>query len=122
MIPILEKGKNNFRQLRPLYDYAFVRFGTNYSQDNRFLQEGGREELKRKIEAAKLKEEHDAGQKGERLPEHFESTDEQIKTYLKAAKEKQGQDESENDRNGSLEIQELEKNSTPQKPLRNTPD
>ncbi|OFZ26812.1 MAG: hypothetical protein A2381_06635 [Bdellovibrionales bacterium RIFOXYB1_FULL_37_110] len=56
MIQFLEKGKNNLIYLVPLYEYAFFKYGTNFSKMDKFRKETSEELLKRKIEEEKQKE------------------------------------------------------------------
>lgn len=54
IIQFLERGKDNFVRLAPLYSYAYNKFGTNFSSSEQILKENVNEEFKRK-----LKEEQD---------------------------------------------------------------
>ena len=56
MIQFLEKGKNNLIYLIPLYEYAFSKYGTNFSKVEKFRKETSEELLKRKIEEEQQKE------------------------------------------------------------------
>jgi len=56
MIQFLEKGKNNLIYLVPLYEYAFYKYGTNFSKMDKFRKETSEELLKRKIREEEQKE------------------------------------------------------------------
>lgn len=48
VIHFLERGQDNFRKLKPLYDYAYRRYGTNFSTKDILRRESDEERLKRK--------------------------------------------------------------------------
>lgn len=97
IILFLERGKSNLKFLKPFYEYAFKKFGSNLSENNEFLLETPEEKLKRK-----MKEELEGEIKKEetttapRFEGNFSNPDEKIKFYLQKAKEgKKNSDDSE---------------------------
>lgn len=97
IILFLERGKSNLKFLKPFYEYAFKKFGSNLSADNEFLLETPEEKLKRKmkeeLEGEIKKEESSTTSKFEGS---FSNPDEKIKYYLQKAKEgKTNSDDSE---------------------------
>lgn len=97
IILFLERGKSNLKFLKPFYEYAFKKFGSNLSGDNEFLLETAEEKLKRRmkedLETEIKKEETAVAPKYEG---QFGSPDEKIKYYLQKAKEgKTNSDDSE---------------------------
>jgi ABC-type Fe3+/spermidine/putrescine transport system ATPase subunit len=92
----LEKGQSNLKYLKPFYEYAYKRFGTNLSSDNELLMEDADQKLKRKmkdeLESEVKKEEHISGPK---FDEVTTDSNEKIKMNLQKAKEnKTNSDES----------------------------
>lgn len=88
IILFLERGKSNLKFLKPFYEYAYKKFGSNFSSANDLLLETADEKLKR------LMTEELAGEvkKEERMDSakfdgNFSTPDEKIKYYLKKAKE-----------------------------------
>lgn len=97
IILFLERGKSNLKFLKPFYEYAYKKFGSNLSSDNDMILETAEEKLKRRIkeelESEVKKEEQTNNPKYEG---NFSSPDDKIKFYLKKAKEtKSNSDESE---------------------------
>lgn len=88
IILFLERGKSNIKFLKPFYEYAFKKFGSNLSADNEFLLETADEKLKRRmkeeLEGEIKKEENE---KAPKFEGNFNSPDEKIKFYLQKAKE-----------------------------------
>jgi len=88
IILFLERGKLNLKYLKPFYEYAFKRFGTNLSNDDEVLLDTADEKLKRR-----MKEELDSEVKKEEqlknptFEGNFNTPEEKIKFYLKKAKE-----------------------------------
>lgn len=88
IILFLERGKQNLKYLKPFYEYAYKKFGSNLSGTSEILLETAEEKLKRK-----LKEELENEIKKEEMlnkPKFegsFNSPDEKIKFYLQKAKE-----------------------------------
>ena len=96
IILFLEKGQSNLKYLKPFYEYAYKRFGTNLSSDNELLMEDADQKLKRKmkdeLESEVKKEEHISGPK---FDEVTTDSNEKIKMNLQKAKEnKTNSDES----------------------------
>ncbi|MGZ3787237.1 MAG: hypothetical protein ACXVLQ_01870 [Bacteriovorax sp.] len=97
IILFLERGKSNLKFLRPFYEYAFKRFGSNLSSADEFRLETADEKLKRRmkeeLEGEIKKEETENRPKFEG---NFSNPDEKIKFYLQKAKEsKTNSDDSE---------------------------
>ena len=97
IILFLERGKSNLKYLKPFYEYAYKKFGSNLSGENDLLLETSDELLKRKmkeeLENEVKKEEEINTLKNEG---NFSSPDEKIKFYLQKAKEKKtNSDDSE---------------------------
>lgn len=97
IILFLERGKSNLKFLKPFYEYAYKRFGSNLSAENDQLLESADEKLKRKV-----KEELEGEVRSEEAKNNpqnegnFSSPDEKIKFYLQRAKEnKNNSDDSE---------------------------
>lgn len=89
IILFLERGKSNLKFLKPFYEYAYKKFGSNLSGVGEVLLETADEKLKRKV-----KEELESEIKKEEMlnsPKfegNFSSPDDKIKFYLQKAKEK----------------------------------
>lgn len=97
IILFLERGRSNLKFLKPFYEYAFKKFGSNLSAESDVLLETPEEKLKRKV-----KQELESEIKKEELTNrasfegNFSSPDEKIKYYLQKAKEnKNNSDDSE---------------------------
>ena len=88
IIYFLERGSLNLKYLRPFYEYAFKKFGSNFSGEDGNLAESIEEKLKRKakeeLEKEITSEEQNSNPKFEG---NFNSSDEKIKYYLQKAKE-----------------------------------
>lgn len=88
IILFLERGKSNLKFLKPFYEYAYKKFGSNFSGEKELLLETADEKLKRR-----MKEELENEVKKEELKNNakfegnFSSPDEKIKFYLQKAKE-----------------------------------
>lgn len=88
MISFLERGKSKRLFLDPLYDYGYLRHGTNFSKDMERLKETQDEKLKRKVE-------EEEGLIRKKLKDitildevdKFDSEEEKIKFYLQKAKD-----------------------------------
>jgi len=97
IILFLERGKSNLKFLKPFYEYAFKKFGSNLSADNEFLLETPDEKLKRRMKEElenEIKKEENAN--APKFEGNFSTPDDKIKFYLQKAKEgKQNSDESE---------------------------
>jgi hypothetical protein len=97
IILFLERGTLNLKYLRPFYEYAYKKFGSNFSGANDVLEETADQKLKRKVklelESEVKKEEMENKQKFEG---HFSSPEEKINYFLQKAKEnKNNSDDSE---------------------------
>ncbi len=88
IILFLERGKSNLKFLKPFYEYAYKKFGSNLSSDNEFLLETASEKLKRRmkedLESEVKKEEQILAPK---YDGKFDSPEEKIKYNLQKAKE-----------------------------------
>jgi len=97
IILFLERGKSNLKFLKPFYEYAFKKFGSNLSADNEFLLETPDEKLKRRMKEElenEIKKEENAN--APKFEGNFSTPDDKIKFYLQKAKEgKQNSDDSE---------------------------
>lgn len=93
MIRYLERGRADSIQIRPLYDYAYTQYGTNFSEMDFYRKENTDQFLKRKAEEEMEKEkEEDVLEK----KDHFESEEEKIKAYLNNAKNSKNKDQNQN--------------------------
>ncbi len=89
MIRFLEKGKDHQYQTAPLYEYAYRKFGSNFSTREDTVKEDSESRLKRKITEELEKQISDEEKK--KLPDadgNFQSEDAKMNYYLKKAKEK----------------------------------
>ncbi len=88
IILFLERGKSNLKYLKPFYEYAYKRFGSNFSTGTEYLLESAEEKLKRKMKEeleGEIKKEEQA--KGPQFEGNFSNPDEKIKYYLQKAKD-----------------------------------
>ncbi len=88
IILFLERGKSNLKFLKPFYEYAFKKFGSNLSADNEFLLETPDEKLKRRMKEEleqEIKKEENAN--APKFEGNFSSPEDKIKFYLQKAKE-----------------------------------
>lgn len=98
IILFLERGQSNLKFLKPFYEYAYKKFGTNLSGESDLLLETPDEKLKRKV---KDELELEVKKEQERLntPKfegNFNTKEEKIKYYLQKAKDtKTNSDDSE---------------------------
>ena len=88
IIMFLERGKSNLKFLKPFYEYAYKRFGSNLSSGNDALMETAEEKLKRRVKE-ELEEEvkKEEQKKNAQFEGNFGSPEEKIKYYLQKAKE-----------------------------------
>lgn len=89
MIRFLEKGKDHQYQTAPLYEYAYRKFGSNFSTREDTVKEDSESRLKRKMTEELEKQISDEEKK--KLPDadgNFQSEDAKMNYYLKKAKEK----------------------------------
>ncbi len=87
IILFLERGKLNLKFLKPFYEYAFKRFGTNLSSEEEVLLETADEKLKRRMKDeldSEVKKEDQ--QKNPTFEGNFTTPEEKIKYYLNKAK------------------------------------
>jgi hypothetical protein len=88
MISFLERGKGNEKNLAPLYDYAYEKYGTSFSIREDTLRESAPERLKRKLreeveeEVRKAREAQTTTTDGD-----FQSEDAKVEYYLQKAKD-----------------------------------
>lgn len=88
MIQFLERGKDNLHYLRPLYAYAYSKYGSSFSKIDQQLKEKAEEEFKRKLEDERQKEIKDAMDKAvQDIDLNTLSPEERINYRLKKAKE-----------------------------------
>lgn len=88
MIQFLERGKDNLHYLRPLYAYAYSKYGTSFSKIDQQLKEKAEEEFKRKLEEERQKEIKEAMDKAvQDIDLSKLSPEERINYRLKKAKE-----------------------------------
>ncbi|MBC7538298.1 MAG: hypothetical protein H7281_05730 [Bacteriovorax sp.] len=89
IILFLERGKSNLKFLKPFYEYAYKKFGSNLSSENDVLLETADEKLKRRmkeeLEGEVKKEEQSSS--NPKFEGNFSTPDEKIKFYLQKAKE-----------------------------------
>jgi hypothetical protein len=97
MIQYLEKGKGNFHQLNPLYEYAYRHYGTTLSSVQKKQIETPDAKLKRKVKEEDKKEYDD---EVERPVEDKDPPDHRtrIKQMVKEAKEKKINTDEQEDR------------------------
>ncbi len=87
MIHFLERGRDNFGYLRPLYDYALKKFGTTLSSRLDKIEDA-QSRLERKISEEGQKEILEAKEQKITSPEeNFQSQEDKMQFYLKRAKE-----------------------------------
>lgn len=103
IILFLERGKSNLKFLKPFYQYAYKKFGSNLSSGEDMVLETVEEKLKRKIkeelEIEIKKEDQKHILKAEAV---FNNSDEKIKYFLQKAKE----NKTNSDDNDRILIQE----------------
>jgi hypothetical protein len=89
MIFYLERGQRNVAQLKPLYKFAFKRFGKTFTQKAIFNEKEDQEiVLQRKIEIENMAKASEAAREKEKPPIEADLTpDEKMNLYLKKAKE-----------------------------------
>ena len=89
MVFYLERGKNTFTQLKPIYAFGMKYFGKTFSTRNVFTDNDDPNiVLQRKIELEKIEKSHEAQkEKGKSPVEPDLTPDEKMNLYLKKAKE-----------------------------------
>ncbi len=88
MISFLERGEQNIKFLKPLYEFAFKKYGTNFSSTEELIIESANEKVKRK--AREELEKEIQSEKNKIAPKQegvFENEDEKIKYFLQKAKD-----------------------------------
>ena len=97
IISFLERGKANLKFLKPFYEYAYKKFGSNLSGESEVLLETPEEKLKRSVKEELEKEVKKEEQRNNaKFDGNFSSPEEKIKFYLQKAKEnKTNSDDSE---------------------------
>ena len=98
MIQFLERGKENNTHLQPLYEYAYKKYGSNYSTDGKTLKETAQKRLERKT-AEEIENEMEKERKRnlDNIEGSFESDEQRIKFFLQKAKDEGGNiDDKEN--------------------------
>lgn len=91
MIQFLERGKENIVHLQPLYEYAYRKYGSNYSKEGKVLKETAQKRLERKT-AEELENEMEKERKRnlDNIEGKFESEEDKIKFFLQKAKDDGG--------------------------------
>lgn len=98
MIRFLEKGKDYSLQTTPLYEYAYRKFGSNFSTREDTVKESSESRLKRKM--GEELEKQISEEERKKLPDsegNFQSEEAKMNYYLQKAKEKgSNSDKNEN--------------------------
>lgn len=91
MIQFLERGKENIVHLQPLYEYAFRKYGSNYSKDGGIRKETAQKRLERKT-AEELEKEMEKERKRnlDDIEGKFSTDEDKIKFFLQKAKDEGG--------------------------------
>lgn len=88
MISFLERGDQNIKFLKPLYEFAFKKYGTNLSSKDELIIETANERAKRKVKEELEKEIINAEMLNAPKQEGtFSNEDEKIKYFLQKAKD-----------------------------------
>ncbi len=90
MIQYSERGEKNEGLIGSLYNYAFKKYGTNFSQISDKLLETASERLKRKIKEDEEREIEAYRKRKDYIPEEFNSDEERVEFFLNKAKEDGG--------------------------------
>lgn len=90
MIQYAERGEKNEGLIGSLYNYAFKKYGTNFSQISDKLLETASERLKRKIKEDEEREIEAYRKSKDYIPEEFNSDEERVEFFLNKAKEDGG--------------------------------
>ncbi len=99
MIQYSERGEKNEGLIGSLYNYAFKKYGTNFSQIGDKLLETASERLKRKIQEDEEREIEAFKKSKDYIPEEFGSDDERVEFFLNKARE-----DGEREEKGVLEV------------------
>lgn len=88
MISFLERGEQNIKFLKPLYEFAFKKYGTNLSSKEELVIENASERVKRKAKEELEKEIRAAENlKASKQEGEFETEDDKVKYFLQKAKD-----------------------------------
>ena len=88
MISFLERGEQNIKFLKPLYEFAFKKYGTNLSSKEELIIENANEKVKRKAKEELEKEIRSAENlKASKQEGEFETEDEKVRYFLQKAKD-----------------------------------
>jgi len=87
MIQFLERGKKNELNITPLYEFARVLYGTNFSTDEELIDETASEKLKRKMKEELKQELKNVQVQGPTTDGKFESEEAKVKYFLQKAKD-----------------------------------
>lgn len=88
MINFLERGEKNIKFLKPLYEFAFKKYGTNLSSKEELILESAHEKMLRKSKEELEKEiQNEANFKAPKREGEFANEDEKIKYFLQKAKD-----------------------------------
>lgn len=91
MIKFLERGSQNNVHLQPLYDFAFKKYGSNYSDDDSKRQETAQKRLERKTsEELEIEIETERKRNVENIEGKFNTDEDKIKFFLQKAKDDGG--------------------------------
>lgn len=100
MIQYSERGQKNEGLIGALYNYAFKKYGTNFSNISENLLETASERLKRRIKEDEKRELEEFKKSKSYIPDEFGSEDERVEFFLNRARE----DENSGQRKGVLEV------------------
>lgn len=88
MIQFLERGKENIVHLQPLYEFAYRKYGSNFSTEGDVRKETAQRRLERKTAEELEKEmEKERRRNLDLVDGKFENDEEKIKFYLQKAKD-----------------------------------
>lgn len=91
MIKFLERGKGNNIHLQPLYEFAYKKYGSNYSGDDALRKETAQKRLERKTEEELEKElEVERKRNVDNIEGSFNTDEDKIKFFLQKAKDDGG--------------------------------
>jgi hypothetical protein len=91
MIKFLERGNDNNIHLQPLYEFAYKKYGSNYSDDVGNRKETAQKRLERKTKEELEKEiETERKRNVENIEGSFSSDEDKIKFFLQKAKDDGG--------------------------------
>lgn len=87
LIQYSERGEKNEGLIGSLYNYAFKKYGTNFSQMSDKLLETASERLKRKMKEDEQKEIEAFKKSKDYIPEEFSSDEEKVEFFLNKARD-----------------------------------